>query len=524
MYRTPLLRKLHRLAQQAGRPAAERPPAGDPAGVSRRTLVKASAAALSAIGLTSAGMAPAKPALAEAAPQIVVVGAGLAGLTAAYQLAKAGYHATVYEAADRVGGRCYSDRSTFGGQVSEHGGELIDSGHDAILGLIEEFGLSTTNLVAAEPDGTEPFYYFDGLPWSYAEAQKQLVPVAAQAARDAEAADFPTTYYSSTRRGRELDAMSIDDWIAAYVPGGTASKVGRLLAVAYAIEFGAETSRQSALNLIYLFGYQEDGADIALFGPSDETFHVEGGNDLIVSRLATELAGQITTGTALRALRRTSDSRWAVTVGSSGGTGTSRTIVADRVVLALPFTLLREVDLVGAGFPARKLEAINTLGMGTNSKLHLQFSDRIWSDLGSTGEVFADLGFQNTWEVTRGQAGQAGVLVNYTGGTIGASFGTLSAPEYARQFLRQAEPVLPGLTATWNGKVTLDYWTAYPWTRGSYAYYAPGQYTTITGVEQQEANGCHFAGEHTSLEFQGFMNGAVESGLRAAGEIIAALG
>jgi monoamine oxidase len=518
MPRTPLLRHLHRTAGLAAQQAA--PDA--PAGLSRRRLLKTSAASAAGAGLAAAGMYAAKPAGAATTAEIVVIGAGLAGLTAAYQLKKAGYRATVIEAADRIGGRCFTDRTTFGGQIAEHGGELIDTGHKAILALLAEFGLTTTNLIAAEPAGTAPLYHFDGQPYSQAAAKSDLTIVAERAAADAKAAKFPTTYSSSTARGRELSEMSIDDWINAQVPGGTSSKAGQLLATAYNIEYGAETSAQSALNLVYLFGYQK-AQTISLFGPSDETFHVTGGNDLLVSKLAAQLSGQITTGTALKALARTSAGRWSVTVGPSSGSGSSTTLTADRVILALPFSLLRAVDLTKAGFPDRKLAAIQQLKMGTNSKLHLQFTKRIWNQLGLNGEIFSDLGFQNTWEVTRGQSGTNGILVDFTGGTIGAGFGSGSASTLAKRFLTQVEPVLPGLTNVWNGKATVDYWTGYAWTKGSYSYYTPGQYTTITGVEKEVVNGCHFAGEHTSIDFQGYLNGAVETGQRAAQEVVTAL-
>lgn len=522
MSRTPLLRTLHRLAARAAHEKALEEAAGRPAGLSRRRLLKTSAASAASLGIAGAGVYLANPARADTSADIVIIGAGLAGLSAAYDLRKAGYKATVIEAADRIGGRCYTDRTTFGGQIAERGGELVDTGHEAVLGLVSEFGLGLTNLVEAEPAGTQPFYYFNGKPWSYADAQKALAVVAERAAADAEAADFPTTYNSSTKRGRELSAMSIDDWIKAKVPGGLSSNAGKLLSTAYTIEYGANSGAQSALNLIYLFGYQES-EEISLFGPSDEVYHVTGGNDLIVSNLAARLTGQITTGTALRALRRTSAGKWSVVVGPSSGSGSSSTITADRVILALPFSLLKSVDLSKAGFPARKLLAINNLKMGTNTKLHLQFTSRVWNKLGNNGETFSDLGYQNTWEVTRGQSGSQGILVDFTGGTIGADFATQSTTAYAKRFLKQAEPVLPGLTNAWNGKASLEYWTGYAWTRGSYSYYSPGQYTTFTGVEQEEVNGCHFAGEHTSLEFQGYMNGAVETGQRAAQEVITAL-
>jgi monoamine oxidase len=125
--------------------------------------------------------------------------------------------------------------------------------------------------------------------------------------------------------------------------------------------------------------------------------------------------------------------------------------------------------------------------------------------------------------VTRGQPGNSGILVDYTGGNIGAAFGSLTPDAYAKRFLSQIEPLFPGITKKWNGKVTLDFWKAYPWTLGSYSYWKVGQYTSFSGVEKEAVDTCHFAGEHTSQDFQGYLNGAVETGYRAAGEILAAL-
>ena len=83
--------------------------------------------------------------------------------------------------------------------------------------------------------------------------------------------------------------------------------------------------------------------------------------------------------------------------------------------------------------------------------------------------------------------------------------------------------MLPGITAKWNGRATIDFWTGYPWTKGSYSYWKVGQYTRFAGAEREASGNCHFAGEHTSIDFQGYLNGAVESGERAAGEILDAL-
>src|SRR3954451_4310163 len=119
------------------------------------------------------------------------------------------------------------------------------------------------------------------------------------------------------------------------------------------------------------------------------------------------------------------------------------TVEADRVDLALPFSILGEVDYSKAGFSKLKDTAIEELGMGTNSKLHVQFDRRHWNSLGNQGDTYADTGYQTTWDVTRAQPGTAGILVDYTGGNIGASFGSGTPTERAAQFLKQIEPVLP---------------------------------------------------------------------------------
>ena len=493
--------------------------AADTSRTTRRGLIKsagAGAVALSALGrLTPA-------ARAAAAPRIVVIGAGLAGLTCAYRLKQAGYAAQVYEASDRLGGRCWSIRGAFAdGQIAEHGGELIDQGHNAIRNLVHEFGLTLDNLLRAEANGTDLRGYFNGSPYSIDDITDDLKQVWQKIHSDTSAAGYPTTFDSSTQRGRELDRMSIVDWIEESVPGGMGSRLGQLLDVAYNIEYGAESSVQSSLNLLYLLGFAGQG-QLRLFGKSNEKYHVRGGNDQIPARLGAALAAQITTGAELIAIRKTPAGGYSLSVRIGSKT---TTLTADKVVLALPFSILRRsVDVSAAGFSDRKLLAIRELGMGTNSKLHVQFRSRPWNALGCNGDTLADTGYQNTWEVTRAQSGASGILVDYTGGTIGASFGTGTPTQRAQKFLTQIEPVLPGLTQQWNGRATVDFWPAYEWTRGSYSYWKVGQYTSFASIEGRQEGNAHFCGEHTSIDFQGYLNGAVETGERAAGEVIADLG
>ncbi len=402
-------RVVARVAAEHGQPQTTR------AGLLRRAGVA---------GLGLAGMGRLTPTARAAAPaSIVVVGAGLAGLTCAYRLEQAGYVAQLHEASDRIGGRCWTGRGFFDqGQIYEHGGELIDQGHQEIRQLAQELGLPLDNLLAAEVNGTEPLYFFDGEPYTYAEATADLKKIWQKLHKDVSAASYPTLFDSFTQRGFELDHLSITEYLDETIAeGGASSKLGQLLDVAYNIEYGAEADVQSSLNMLYLLGFSGQG-QLRIFGPSNEKYHVRGGNDQITSRMGDRLAGRITTGSELVAVKKTAAGGYVLTFEQASGT---KTVTADKVVLALPFSILRSsVNLSKAGFSARKQQAIAEQGMGTNSKLHLQFTRRHWNDLGVNGDTVADTGYQSTWEVSRAQPGTAGILVNYTGGDVGATFGS----------------------------------------------------------------------------------------------------
>ena len=495
--------------------------ADEEARTTRRGLLKGAGAA--AAGATLLGNL-ARPAWAggskpvSSSTRVVVVGAGLAGLTAAYRLQQAGLYADVYEASSRIGGRCFTGRGDFAdGQIYEHGGELIDDGHTQMKQLAQELGLNLDNLFTAETNGTEQLGYFFGQPYTFAQVTNDLKTIWQQIHSDISAASYPTLYNSYTPRGQELDQMTLYQWIENYVPGGHGSSLGQMLDVAYNIEYGAETKVQSALNMLYLLGYVGPG-QFRTFGKSNEKYHVQGGNDRVPTILAQKLGSQITTNAPLTAIKRSSDGTYTLTFANGSG---SFTRVADHVVLALPFTILRGLNFSQAGFNAVKTTAINELGMGTNSKIHVQFKSRFWRDQGCTGETYSDTGYQNTWEVSRAQSGTSGILVWYTGGNPGVAVGTGTIQsQVSKNFLPKIEPVLPGATKQWNGLATRDYWTGYQWTKGSYSYWKAGQYTKFSGAEKERSNNCHFCGEHTSQDFQGYLQGAVETGERAASEIL----
>ena len=499
--------------------------------LTRRELLKRAGVAGAAVAGAATFGRIAGRAYGAQQPRIAIVGAGLAGLTCAYRLQQAGLYAQVYEAhASRVGGRCWSysplrNQDPFAdGQVAEHGGELIDQGHLAFRHLIQELGFTTDNLLQAQPAGTEDFYYVNGGPYLYSQLVDDLNGIYQKMHKDVSAASYPTLWNSYTQRGWELDHMSIIQWLDETVPnGGSRSNLGRVLDIAYNIEYGAECSIQSSLNLLYLLGYSGQG-QFHTFGPSNEKYHVHGGNDQIPWELARRLTGQLNMGCELTAIKRNGDGTFTLTFRKDTS---SFTATADHVVLALPFSILRSsVNYKQAGFEPLKVTAIEELGMGTNSKLHVQFNDRFWYGAGNNGNTYADTGYQNTWEVTRAQGGGRGkgILVDYTGGNIGASFGPSNGTpsDRAREFFTQIQPLFPhtDVAGHWSGAATIDFWTGYQWTKGSYSYWKVGQYTKFSGMEKVRQGNCHFCGEHTSQDFQGYLNGGVETGERAAGEIL----
>ena len=146
--------------------------------------------------------------------------------------------------------------------------------------------------------------------------------------------------------------------------------------------------------------------------------------------MARALEGRITRSSELVAVKKNSDSTYALSFKQGAST---KTVASDKVVLALPFSILRSsVDLSRAGFSKLKMTAIREQGMGTNSKLHAQFSDRYWSSLDSNGDTFADTGYQNTWDVTRAQPGQSGILVDYTRAATSVRASAPGPPRAAR--------------------------------------------------------------------------------------------
>ena len=541
MARTPLLRAFQRLAEEhrtaegLGISPAELRGLREEAYSRRKFLERAGAAGAAVLAGPAAFASAAR---ASAGPRIAIVGGGIAGLTAALTLADKGVAATVYEASiERVGGRMHSDRSGYwgGGQVSEFCGELIDTDHVTIRHLAQRFNLPIVDVVAAEPNGsTDTFWFFGGY-YSTAQADSDFKPIHNTLQGQVQATGYPTTYAVHTDAGVFFDQMTVYDWIESYVPGGHGSRMGRLLDAAYNEEYGAETTNQAALNIIYLLGFQASPGNFSIYGKSDERFHIAGGNQQLPEAIADYVGLQtIKMGWAMQSIAANRDGSVTLSFSTPGKT---QTVTADHVILCMSFSVLRTLDYTAAGFDSRKQTAITQLGSGRNSKLQLQFAGRYWNTQGpwglSNGNVYTDNGFQNTWDVTRAQAGSKGILVDYGGGNYAGSFKP-STPysnastnsqvsTYAKAWLKLLEPIFPGITRQWTGKATLSTPFLDPLLNCSYSYWKPGQYVGFSGYEGVAQGNVHFAGEHCSQDFQGFMEGGASEGVRAANEILALL-
>jgi len=328
------------------------------------------------------------------------------------------------------------------------------------------------------------------------------------------------------------------DWIERYVPGGTSSQLGRLIAESYRNEYGREIEELSALNLVEQLGLQRHYAEnrqMNVLGYSDQRYILADGSQALPEAIAAALpAGSVVLDCRLVALRRLRGGTYELRFARGG---TTETVYADRVVLAIPFIVLRALDVSGAGFDSAKTDAIQNLGYGYHTKLHLQFDRRAWMRSAhpwpepTTGQIWTTLRLQSALDYSLGQSGRDGLIEVFTAAgpamldTPSIPYARISESDevgrHVRSFFDQLDRIWPGVASTWNGKATLGNAQADPNIRASYSCWLVGQCTTIAGHEATPQGRVHFAGEHTSVDNQGFMEGGAESGVRAAGEILA---
>jgi monoamine oxidase len=503
----------------------------------RDFVVKLGVAALGAAGVPE--FAAGGTSAARGRERVAIVGAGIAGLVTALRLRDAGIDAIVYDSASRVGGRMHSERRYWAeGQHTEWCGAMVDSLHLNIRGLARRFNLRLLDTYAARPPGARDTCYLDGRYYPMTAADRdfsKIYPILqAQLAR----VDPLTTYATATPTARRLDAMSMREWIEQYVPSGLDGQLGRLIAQSYRNEYGREIEELSALNLVMQLGQQRwyaQNHELNVLGYSDQRYILADGSQALPEAIAASLpAGSVCLDRRLLGIRRAGSASYELRFDHLGS---NETVWADRVVLALPFIALRALDYSGANFDSAKINAIDNLGYGYHTKLHLQFDTRAWMRAShpwpepTTGQIWTTLRVQSALDFSLGQRGFDGLIEAFTAAAP-AMLDTPSMPyarigdsaavgRHAHTFFEQLDRIWPGVAAAWNGKATFGNAQADPNILASYSCWLVGQCTTIAGHEARRQGRVHFAGEHTSVAYQGFMEGGAESGFRAAGEILA---
>ena len=395
-----------RVAQSTGEPLAEAVMREKELrrGSSRRRFLQQSATAASALLLGACARVPMQS--DKGGGDVVVVGAGIAGLTCAWRLRQAGIPVRLYEAQNRIGGRMLSLTNHFAdGQVCELGGELIDTGHVRIRALAAELGIALDDLSEDPTHAFGDVWFAEGRRHDEAEILRDFAPLAQAIARDADTLPEGQITYAQPGGCETLDRESISQWLDR---NGASGWLRTLIEVAYTTEMGLECGEQSALNLLTFI---DPGTEaFRIFGESDERFHVRGGNDLIVKALAAKLGNAIETDAVLEAISQSAGGGYRL--GFKRGSSAFE-VNASRVVLALPFTTLRRVRM-DVELPEVKRRAIHELGYGTNAKLMIGFNERIWRTRhASSASSFSDLPLQTTWETSRMQAGAAGILTYF---------------------------------------------------------------------------------------------------------------
>ena len=435
---------------------------------------------------------------------MLVAGAGLAGLTAAFDLVAMGATVTVVEARDRVGGRVWTIREGFSDrQHAEAGGDMIDEAQTEIRDLSASLGLTLTRILR------------DGFGYVRPDksGQPKIVARSVQHGWQRLAAGLETLvrrYRLAEQRwdspiAADLARRSVSQWL----DDERADDELRAMATGLRGFFLADPEELSLLALVDQFA----GSDQP--GPG-HMYRIDGGNDRLPNALAAKLGDRVKLGAELVAV---SVRGRAVHASVRHGRNVTN-MVGDYIVFALPATTLRRVPIVPA-LPPHQHQAISTLRYGRGTKTLLQFDRRFWRAPGRPRAFGSPLAYGALWEGNEEQSGRPGILTLLAGG--GASDATQLTIE--REGIERFASGLEWLGAD-GAQLTASrqiVWQSDPFARGGYAFFDSAFDPALREWLARPAGRLFFAGEHTSMRWQGYMNGAVESGRRAALEIAASV-
>lgn len=434
---------------------------------------------------------------------VVVAGAGLAGLCAALDLARAGADVQVLEARGRVGGRVLTAREGFvDAQHAEAGADMIDETHDQTRRLVKELGLTLVPIlkggfgyVRTGADGKVRI-----ASRSVSRGWSRLADALSDHTRSYRLAegrwDTPIAVDLATRSVSQwLDDIHADDEL-------------RDTALGLRGFFLADPDELSLLALTEQFANSVMPAESRMY-------RIAGGNDRLSAALAVVLGERVRLGCELVAV---SQRGRRVRASVKSGRQTSQ-LQADYLVIALPATLLRRVPITPA-LPPRQHEAIARLKYGRGTKTLIQYPRRFWRSPGRSRAFGSPLAFGAVWDANEEQRGRAGILALLAGGSASDATADTITKDGVAGLTRSLEWLGSRNTAA----IASAYfrWESDTWARGGYAMFDPTFDPALRGWLAQPFGRIFFAGEHTSIAWQGYMNGAVESGRRAAAEVAAA--
>ena len=429
---------------------------------------------------------------------VLIAGAGMAGLAAARELEDRGVGVTVIEARSRVGGRVVTIRDGFEGrQHAEGGADLIESNQEAACALAKRLRLS---LVPILPRG---FGYYGP---DRAGRVKRQSAFAGFAPINEALASLVRDYKLAEQRwdgpiAKRLSEISVAQWARKL---GMKELMPRFRG--FRGLFLADPEDLSLLALVDFFAGDP-------FGGDDEMLRIPGGNDQLATGLAASLKAPIFLETILRRVRH-SAAGVVATVETPNGLDTIR---ADALIVTLPPVPLRRVVFSPAP-PREWQEAIHQIRMGEATRLLLQFQRPFWRRKGLPSLFSSDQSTGAVWDGNEQQSGAHGILTLLAGGGASAQLSSLVTRDGAASVAKRLD---------WLGRPSrllashMIRWERDPWAGGGYVYFHRGFDPTLREWLARPFGRVHFAGEHTSFRWQGYVNGAVESGQRAAAELSA---
>jgi monoamine oxidase len=474
-----------RLSARFGRPITA---------VTRRDFLKGSAAAGAALLLSS------PRALAQRAQpsgkKIVIIGAGLAGLTAAHELKAAGYDVTLLEARDRVSGRVVSFNNFVPGRWVEGGGELIGSNHPLWAAYAKKFGLELLEVPDTSADWP---VVIDGKLLTDSEAEPLwdgLDDILASIGDDAGPVLDDTPWDSAN--AKTLDLMTIPDKVMSVDVPEIAKKA---IIADFVSETGVPSDRQSYLALLAAV----KGGSMEKYWTETEVYHCKGGNQQLAQKLAAEIGAE-------HILLNMPAS--AVTIGADNvvvACADGRSFSGDDVILTVPPSVWDQIAFDPPLPPLLQPQ------MGHNVKYLISLKNRFWLNDNLSPESLSNGNVQATWELTAGQEGDGPVgMLAYSGGPSADAMRAIPADQRDAAYAEELKQRYPHYTEAFVASRFMD-WPAVPWTRASYSFAAPGEVTTMGPILHEGIGGrLHFAGEHSCYKFAGYMEGALTSGVTVA--------